>query len=427
MPSTMPLTTSIWGPTAPVVDLACGQRRTFHGHGHPQCLQACGIVRQCLSEHKGWTRGDQSSVCFRLFSGRKSVTWQGRCRLRRAFGHLDGVTWLPVDGHGAMWQNAAGRRIPLSDLPRRAGKDGRPTGAGSPSRPGRAAWRWRRAALGGEAMDEQKREEGEEEGGQRKVTMEDESSQQRRFSARGAPSATVEGEVEAEPLPDGGRTTGQRACAGGGVKLAEPVVRAFAEPWERAIVAIIGIGILWSAAWLCNLGAAGLVDDTEPLFAEAARQMVVTGDWITPQFNAQPRFDKPVLIYWLMAGSVKLFGDHVWALRLPSAVCGAVTSLAIATVVFRFGLSLSPDRACPSDEKPESTAHQVAMSNSPFSVSSVPHGRIAAMVIAIVAFVTSIEHGSLVTALTTVVDLTGENRSRVLAKSWCISSNRAVL
>lgn len=37
---------------------------------------------------------------------------------------------------------------------------------------------------------------------------------------------------------------------------------------------------------------------------------ILTGDYITPQFNAQPRFDKPILIYWLMALSVD---SHLWS------------------------------------------------------------------------------------------------------------------
>ena len=74
-------------------------------------------------------------------------------------------------------------------------------------------------------------------------------------------------------------------------------------------------GFLW------NLGNIGLVDETEPLFAEAARQMTVRGDWITPYFNGETRFDKPPLIYWLMAVAYRTLGVNEWAVRLPSALC----------------------------------------------------------------------------------------------------------
>ncbi len=94
-----------------------------------------------------------------------------------------------------------------------------------------------------------------------------------------------------------------------------------------------------SLGWLCligglaffwNLGNIGLIDETEPLFAEAARQMTVTGDWITPYFNGETRFDKPPLIYWLMAIAYQTIGVNEWAVRLPSAVA------AIALVSFGF-------------------------------------------------------------------------------------------
>lgn len=77
-----------------------------------------------------------------------------------------------------------------------------------------------------------------------------------------------------------------------------------------------------------QLGSTGLVDETEPLFAEAARQMVETGNWITPYFNGETRFDKPPLVYWLMAVGYQAIGTNEWAVRLPSALS------AIALVIF---------------------------------------------------------------------------------------------
>lgn len=91
--------------------------------------------------------------------------------------------------------------------------------------------------------------------------------------------------------------------------------------------------ILWSAIWIIGvcgvaffwgLASTGLVDETEPLFAEAARQMYETGDWVTPFFNGTPRFDKPPLIYWCMAIAFHLWGVSEWAVRLPSAMGATV-------------------------------------------------------------------------------------------------------
>ncbi|WP_202951111.1 glycosyltransferase family 39 protein [Synechococcus sp. PCC 7336] len=99
------------------------------------------------------------------------------------------------------------------------------------------------------------------------------------------------------------------------------------------LAAIGGLAFLW------KLGQFGLVDETEPLFAEAARQMVVTGDWITPYFNGETRFDKPPLIYWLMAIAYRIVGVNEWGARLPSAL-SAIGLMAISLpVVRRYGIS----------------------------------------------------------------------------------------
>ncbi len=86
------------------------------------------------------------------------------------------------------------------------------------------------------------------------------------------------------------------------------------------IVTLVWLLLVGVTAFIWDLGNTGLVDETEPLFAEAARQMTVTGNWITPYFNEVTRFDKPPLIYWLMAVGYQIMGVNPWAVRLPSAV-----------------------------------------------------------------------------------------------------------
>ncbi|MEG5034927.1 glycosyltransferase family 39 protein [Microcoleus sp. AT3-D2] len=106
--------------------------------------------------------------------------------------------------------------------------------------------------------------------------------------------------------------------------LSEFRKRPLAKPSKRIAPLLLSILWLCAIAWvgfLWNLGNIGLVDETEPLFAEAARQMTVTGDWITPFFNGETRFDKPPLIYWLMAVAYRTLGVNEWAVRLPSALC----------------------------------------------------------------------------------------------------------
>ncbi|MBN3925268.1 glycosyltransferase family 39 protein [Nostoc sp. NMS4] len=99
--------------------------------------------------------------------------------------------------------------------------------------------------------------------------------------------------------------------------------------WFNKIAKNPALSVTVSALWLMvvgwvafgwNLGNIGLIDETEPLFAEASRQMFVTGDWITPFFNGDTRFDKPALIYWCQAIAYHLIGVNEWAVRLPSAI-----------------------------------------------------------------------------------------------------------
>lgn len=72
--------------------------------------------------------------------------------------------------------------------------------------------------------------------------------------------------------------------------------------------------------YLPLLGSLPLIDVDEGAFSEATREMLANGDWLSTTLNGQPRFDKPILIYWLQAASVSLFGLNEFALRLPSAL-----------------------------------------------------------------------------------------------------------
>lgn len=64
----------------------------------------------------------------------------------------------------------------------------------------------------------------------------------------------------------------------------------------------------------------GLTDRDEGRNAEAGREMLERGDWISPTFNYEPRYAKPVLVYWLMAAAYRVWGVSEFTARLPSAV-----------------------------------------------------------------------------------------------------------
>jgi 4-amino-4-deoxy-L-arabinose transferase-like glycosyltransferase len=70
------------------------------------------------------------------------------------------------------------------------------------------------------------------------------------------------------------------------------------------------------------LGTLGLTDRDEGSNAQAAREMIESGDWVTPTLNGAPRFAKPILIYWLISGSYLTLGVSEFTARLPSALFG---------------------------------------------------------------------------------------------------------
>jgi 4-amino-4-deoxy-L-arabinose transferase-like glycosyltransferase len=88
--------------------------------------------------------------------------------------------------------------------------------------------------------------------------------------------------------------------------------------------------------WLCilaaliDLRAFGLTDLDEGFYASVAWEMRHSGDWRTPTFLGEPWFEKPPLLYWLMVGSMRVFGENEFALRLPSALMYALTLLLLA-------------------------------------------------------------------------------------------------
>lgn len=84
------------------------------------------------------------------------------------------------------------------------------------------------------------------------------------------------------------------------------------------------------------LGAVRLFDVDEAVFSEATKEMVERSDWITPTYNGENRYDKPILFYWLMAASYKTFGINEFSARFPSAVSGFILCLALFFFVRHF-------------------------------------------------------------------------------------------
>ena len=73
-----------------------------------------------------------------------------------------------------------------------------------------------------------------------------------------------------------------------------------------------------------RLGTIGLVGPDEPRYAQVAREMAVTGDYVTPHLGGEPWFEKPVLYYWLTALAYKLHGVDESSARFASAAAAAL-------------------------------------------------------------------------------------------------------
>jgi len=107
------------------------------------------------------------------------------------------------------------------------------------------------------------------------------------------------------------------------------------------IILLIGLS---SIIFIPFIGSVHLFDWDEINFAESAREMIVTGDYLTVKINYEPFWEKPPLFIWMQVLSMKTFGINEFAARFPNAICGILTILIlflIGTKVFnrKFGIS----------------------------------------------------------------------------------------
>ncbi len=86
-------------------------------------------------------------------------------------------------------------------------------------------------------------------------------------------------------------------------------------PLRLAIYAVLA-----AILYLPGLGRPALWEPDEGRYAEIAREMVLSGDYVTPRDDFELYFEKPPLVYWANAASIKLFGVNEFAVRLPAAL-----------------------------------------------------------------------------------------------------------
>jgi 4-amino-4-deoxy-L-arabinose transferase-like glycosyltransferase len=104
-------------------------------------------------------------------------------------------------------------------------------------------------------------------------------------------------------------------------RLGRGIGQFLASPWALVLAVLL--------AFFLNSQSLPLTDVDEGAFSEATREMLDSGNLISPTLNGRPRHDKPILIYWAQAASVTLLGEREFAFRLPSLIAAVLWLLAL--------------------------------------------------------------------------------------------------
>src|SRR6185369_3915696 len=99
---------------------------------------------------------------------------------------------------------------------------------------------------------------------------------------------------------------------------------------KQPLFELIAVIAASAFAFTFGLGRLGFLGPDEPRYAEVAREMFASGDYISTRLCGCLWFEKPVLLYWMSAAGYHLFGVNEFAARLPSALA------ALSTVAFIF-------------------------------------------------------------------------------------------
>jgi len=101
--------------------------------------------------------------------------------------------------------------------------------------------------------------------------------------------------------------------------------------WDVYLIVVLVAATIYLG---CIVSPPSLQDDVDAVQAQIARNMLTSGDWVTPHLDGVIYLEKPPLIYWLMAISYKVFGVHDWAARIPIAL----SSIALCWVIAAMGI-----------------------------------------------------------------------------------------
>src|SRR5262249_48844072 len=94
--------------------------------------------------------------------------------------------------------------------------------------------------------------------------------------------------------------------------------------------------VLFVLVYLLPLGVRPLASPDEVRYGQIAREMIMSGDWVSPHFNGVRYFEKPVLGHWLNALSLTALGENPYAVRLPVALATGLSALIVFLLARRF-------------------------------------------------------------------------------------------
>ena len=101
--------------------------------------------------------------------------------------------------------------------------------------------------------------------------------------------------------------------------------------WRVYVTVILVAAAVYLA---CIVSPPSLQDDVDAVQAQIARNMLSSGDWVTPRLDGVIYLEKPPLLYWLIAASYRVFGVHDWAARIPIAL----SAIALCWLTAAFGI-----------------------------------------------------------------------------------------
>lgn len=100
-----------------------------------------------------------------------------------------------------------------------------------------------------------------------------------------------------------------------------------------ALLLLIFLASLFFFLW--GTAQMPVTDPVESNYALTAKEMVLSGDWVSPQIYGKYWYDKPALVYWMLSAAYTLFGFTDFASRLPAALCGALSVVLMVYYVKR--------------------------------------------------------------------------------------------